>query len=243
MATIDGVDDLRIGAIVRAVRHKQRLRQSDLAALAGVSQETVSLIELGRLELLTLRTLRRVAGAAGVRLPLEARWRGGEADQLLDRAHAELSARCASVLSRYGWVMVPEMTFSRYGERGSIDILGWHPIHRALLVIEGKTRILDVQATLAGVDRKARLAPSLVKERGWHPRSAGRILVAADLKANRGVSRQHDILFRSALPGTSWEARAWVRRPSGSFRGVWFLALTTRDGRNRNSVTPRRVRL
>src|SRR5438552_3191480 len=117
------MDDLRLGAAVRAIRHRLRLRQSDVAAIAGVSQETVSLIELGRLDRLTIHTLRAVCTAVGVRLALAPGWRGGEVDRLLDRAHAELAAACGTVLQRNGWAVVPELTFSRYGERGSIDLV------------------------------------------------------------------------------------------------------------------------
>ena len=37
-----------------------------------------------------------------------------------------------------GWEVVPEATFNEFGERGSIDILAFHPKHGALLVVEVK---------------------------------------------------------------------------------------------------------
>ena len=43
------MDDLRAGSVVRAVRHRLRLRQLDVAQIAGVSQLTVSLVEAGQL--------------------------------------------------------------------------------------------------------------------------------------------------------------------------------------------------
>jgi transcriptional regulator with XRE-family HTH domain len=57
------MDDLRVGAIVRAVRRRRGLRQADVARLAGVAQSTVSEIERGRLEPLCLRTIRNVCSA------------------------------------------------------------------------------------------------------------------------------------------------------------------------------------
>ena len=186
--------------------------------------------------------MRAVTAAVGIKLDLEPRWRGGQVDRLLDRAHAELADTCARVLHRAGWDLLPELTFSRYGERGSIDLLAWHPPSRALLVIEVKTRILDLQATLAGIDRKCRLAPSLVVSRGWHAASVSRVLVAAELRANRSIVARHSSLLRAAMPAGSWEIRKWLRRPSGPVGSIWFLSLSGGAGAKRDSVTRLRVR-
>lgn len=35
-----------------------------------------------------------------------------------------------------GWELVPEVSFSIYGERGVIDVLLWHPVARVLVVVE-----------------------------------------------------------------------------------------------------------
>ena len=68
--------------------------------------------------------------------------------------------------------MQPEVSCSIWGERGSIDLLAWQPRRRALLVIEVKTEITDVGATLATLDRKRRLAPAIVRElEGWTDRA------------------------------------------------------------------------
>jgi len=236
------MDDVRVGALVRAVRQRMGLRQSDVAAAARVSQKTVSLIESGRLNEVTVRTLRIVLEPLRIRLGFLALWQGGEADRLLDASHAALVDACARVLRRHGWEVIVELTFSRYGERGSIDLVGWHPGTRALLVIEVKSRILDVQATLAGLDRKARLAPQLVRDRGWRPVMTARLLVVADTKANRSVVARHEALFASVLPLRSRAIRSWVRRPAGSIAGVWFLATSTRVTGRRSSVPRQRVR-
>ena len=42
------------------------------------------------------------------------------------------------------WVVRPEVSFSIYGERGVIDVLAWHPARRAILVIELKTELVDI---------------------------------------------------------------------------------------------------
>ncbi len=218
------------------------LRQSDVAALARVSQRTVSLVEAGRLDGLTMHTLRAVTDALRIRLVLLAQWRGGDADRLLDAAHAGLVDSCARTLGRCGWQVVAELTFSRYGERGSIDLVAWQSEARALLVVEVKSRILDVQATLAGLDRKGRLALLLVRGHGWRPVSTSRLLVAADIKANRSVLTRHAALFETALPLRSRAIRSWVRRPDGPVAGVWFLSSSTGAAGRRGSGPRQRVR-
>ena len=52
------------------------------------------------------------------------------------------------------WMLAPEVSFSVYGERGVIDILAWHPGRRALLVIELKTDLVDMNELLGTFDRK-----------------------------------------------------------------------------------------
>jgi len=70
------------------------------------------------------------------RIDLVPRWRGGDLDQLIDTRHAgmveTLVRRLASLPD---WIVQPEVMFSIYGERGSIDVIAWHPGRRALLAI------------------------------------------------------------------------------------------------------------
>ena len=49
-------------------------------------------------------------------------------DRLVDDRHAVLVAAAGSLLTRAGWEVLPEVTYSRYGERGSIDLVAWHAI-------------------------------------------------------------------------------------------------------------------
>jgi transcriptional regulator with XRE-family HTH domain len=50
---------------VRALRRRRRWRQEDLARACGLSRTTISRIELGNGDLLTVRTLDQVAAALG----------------------------------------------------------------------------------------------------------------------------------------------------------------------------------
>ena len=133
------MDDLRVGALVRAVRHRMGWTQRQLASRAGVSQGLVSLLERGRLDLLSVRNTRKVGAALEVHLPFTPRWRGGDAVRLLDEGHSSIVEHIVRALRRSGWEVVVEYTFNHFGERGSVDVLAWHPLHRALLLLEVKT--------------------------------------------------------------------------------------------------------
>jgi hypothetical protein len=72
----------------------------------------------------------------------------------------------------------PEVSFNHYGDRGSCDLVALHPGAQALLVVEVKSRLGDVQDTLRRLDTKARLGPMLAEQLGWpRPQLVGRALV------------------------------------------------------------------
>jgi transcriptional regulator with XRE-family HTH domain len=139
------VDALRFGRLVRVLRQRARLRQRDLAARAGVSPTYIARLEQGDAGSMRLATLRDVGAELGVRVELDARWRGGDEDRLLDAGHASLVDAVVGRLRRLGWDVVAEYSFNRYGDRGAVDVLAWHAARRALLIVEVKTKLLDLQ--------------------------------------------------------------------------------------------------
>jgi hypothetical protein len=174
-----------------------------------------------------------VLTAVEARLVLSVTWRGGRIDRLLDERHAAISERLIRLLTVLGWIVRAEVSYSHYGERGSMDIVAWHPARRVLAVIEVKTSIESVEETLRKLDEKGRLAPATVKERfGWQPVHVSTILVIhGDRTARRRVA-SHIGLFDAALPARSTAVRRWLREPSGSIRGRWFLSpINGRDDR------------
>jgi transcriptional regulator with XRE-family HTH domain len=167
------MDDVRVGSIIRSVRIRRGMRQSDVAAAAAVSQGLVSAIEGGDIEATSLRLLRRVAAAVGVSIQLELRWRGADLAKLLDERHASIVRQVVERLTGLGWIVLPEQTFNIRGERGSIDVLCWFPASRAVLVVEVKTRLVDLQDLLSTLDRKRRLVHVIAQEAGWRPLQVG----------------------------------------------------------------------
>jgi transcriptional regulator with XRE-family HTH domain len=224
-AAIDtcGVDDLAFGAVVRAVRTRRKLSQQALAELAGVSHGTISLIERGHSEKLSLAVLRRIAGSLEVRVDLNARWRGGELERLLSRRHSLLAERVAAFLTSFpGWAVDPEVSFSVYGERGIIDQLAWHEATCHLLVIELKTEFVDVNETIGTLDRKHRLAATVAASRGWRPTFVSVWLIVADSATNRRHGAEHRTLLRSRFTADGRRLRGFLECPSEPTAGLAF---------------------
>jgi transcriptional regulator with XRE-family HTH domain len=221
------VTDPQLGRSVRAVRIRRRWRQADLAAAAGVSQQTVSRIEAGRLEGVTLGVLRRVLAALGMRLAIAARWEGAELDRLLGARHSAMHEEMARLFETLpDWIEAPEASFAIYGERGVIDILAWHAPTRSLLVIELKTELVDLQETVGTLDRKVRLAARVAAERGWNPATVSSWLVVAEGSTNRRRVAAHRAMLRAAFPGDGRSIQAWLRAPAGRVAALSFLPAT-----------------
>ncbi len=215
----------RIGRGVRALRRRRGWRQSDLAASANVSRSVVGRIENGECREVAIGVLERVVSAVGGTLDVFVRYQGEALDRLLDESHARLVEAVVARLRLLGWEVAVEVTFSRYGERGSIDVLAWHPPTRALAVFEMKSVTPDMQAMLAGLDRKVRLAPTIARERGWEPSCVARILVLGDTSTNRRRLARFAGTAGAVLPAGTWQVRHWVEDPTApGVSGIWFLA-------------------
>jgi transcriptional regulator with XRE-family HTH domain len=219
----DGMDDRRLGAAFRAVRIRRGWRQEDLSRRANLSRGTVSRIERGHVEELSVGTIRRLAAALDIRVELRAWWRAGDLDRLLNAKHSALAEEVTRHIGGLpSWVLAPEVSFAIFGERGVIDILAWHPGRRALLVIELKTDIVDVNELLGTLDRKRRLAAIIAADRGWNPLTVSCWLIVAAGRTNQARVAAHRALLRAALPESGPVMRRWLRDPVGSIAAYSF---------------------
>ena len=219
------MDGRRLGLVIRALRRRRGWRQLDLARAAAVSQSTVSAVERGHLDTLSLRTIKAVVAALDGRLVHEVRWRGGHIERLMDEGHASLASEVVGILADRGWQVRVEVSYSHFGERGAIDILAWHATSRTLLVVELKTELTSIESTLRKLDEKERLATSVARERfGWRPVAVGVMLIVREGPTDRARARRAEVLLAAALPSRSVAARAWLRNrgvasaDSGSYR-------------------------
>jgi transcriptional regulator with XRE-family HTH domain len=228
------VTDIELGRALRAIRHRRGWTQAEVAARAGVQQSVISIAERGQIEGMSVRSLRSICAALEVRLLFTPSWRGGEIDRLLDEAHEVVTSATVRLLRRLGWQVVVELTFSRYGERGSIDVLGLRPDRRAAVVNECKTELASTEQLNRGVDRKVRLAPALIEERfGWRPTVVGRLVVFAEDSSNRRRVARASVL-ETSYPARGRAVADWLRDPVGPMSGLVFLSpISGRDGRQR----------
>jgi transcriptional regulator with XRE-family HTH domain len=238
------MDRVSVGNTFRAIRIELRLRQSDVAARAKVCQSTVSDLECGRFGAFSIDTYCRIADAIGADIRLAPQWRGAKLDRLLDRRHALLQNEVVGLLDRAGWQVSSETSFNHFGDRGSVDVLAWRPDVGALLIVEIKSEIANLEETLRVLDMKSRVVPGLVRrEKSWRPLVVGTVLVLPDATTHRSLVARHAALVSASLPARTLEMRRWLAEPSGSIRGVWFLGGTGPGGAMLNVKLSRRVRI
>jgi transcriptional regulator with XRE-family HTH domain len=235
------VDVIRFGRGIRALRRRRGWRQADLGAAAGVSRAAVSRIELGLGDRLTVRSLEAVAAAAGARFDIRLSWNGEALDRLLDVAHAHLVEMVVTRLEASGWEAVPEVSFAIASERGSIDILAFHPQTGSLLVVEVKSVVPDIQAMLGSLDRKARLGRGIGRERGWTVTTVSRLLVVGEDRTARRRIAAFEATFQRAFPLRGGALDRWLRSPDPSkpIAGLRFLS-GARHTSTRHRISGRR---
>ncbi len=235
---VHGVDDQRMGALLRAIRVQRRRRQQDMAQAAGVSPASISRAERGAMSGLTLGSVRSIAAAYGVRVELQPRWRGGDLDRLLAAGHSAMHDVLARKLARHpGWQVTHEATYAFGAERGAIDALCWHPGARLLLIIELKTQVVDVNELLSAMDRRRRLARRMAADRGWigarkedadavsdpsvarakvreeHGITVATWVLLAEGRTNRRRAAAHAAVLSESFPGTRERLAAILRDP------------------------------
>jgi transcriptional regulator with XRE-family HTH domain len=238
------MDDLRFGTAIRLVRQRRGWRQRDLADRSGVSQTVISRMERGHLGRHSIDDVRAVAAALEIRVDLVPRWRAGDLDRLLSRGHSALHESVARMFRDLlpAWVLAPEVSFAIYGERGVIDILAWHPGRRALLVIELKTDLADMNELIGTFDRKRRLARPIALDRGWDPVTVSAWLIVVGSRTNRRRVAAHGAMLRGALPDDGRVVRRWLHDPIRAVSGLSFWTDSLGETGRPTSRPIRRVR-
>lgn len=230
------MDVIRFGLGIRALRRRRGWTQEKLATEAGISRSAIQRIERGHAADVAVDKLMRLTAALGATISVRILWQGEAFDRLLDADHATLVEATLDLLQREGWELATEVSYNLARERGSIDILAFHAATGTLVVIEVKSVVPDLQAMLHGIDRKARIAPRIARERGWDVRTVARLLVLPDDRTARRRVGSHAATFATALSARTIEVRRWLRSPSGPLAGILFL------GRPAASVGRHRVR-
>jgi hypothetical protein len=186
--------------------------------------------------------LTSVAEALEADVDVRLRWHGEGLDRLLDAAHAGLVEQIVALLRREGWEAAVEVSFSMWGERGSVDVLARHIRTGIVLVVEVKSVVPDSQAMLHGLDRKARLAPEVAGARGWPCSAVGRLLVVGESSTSRRRISALGLTYAVAFPTVGWAVRRWLHEPKGTMAGLLFLPYARRDVTSVRSNGVQRVR-
>lgn len=237
------MDDQRVGASVRALRLRRGLRQVDACAKAGISRTAAMRIEAGRLDRVAFGDIRRYASALGARFDGSVLWQGADLDRMLNRGHARLHEAMATWLGAVGgWLVVPEVSFAYDGERGVIDIVAWQAASRTMLLIELKTRIVDVNDLMATMDSRRRIAPRIARDHGWESLSIGVWVAVAPGRTNARVLAEHATTLRAKFPADGRAMRRWLTMPTGPIAALSFLPQVWLGDLGRDATTPRRVR-
>jgi len=211
------------------------MTQAHLAAIARVPRRDVQRVEAGLAGLVMLERLRRIFEAAGGGGRFSIWWRGADADRLIDERHAGLVERAVATFLRRGWTTAVEVSFSEFGERGSIDILAAHEAFRSVAICEVKSDIGAFEQMNRVLDAKERLGPKIAeREVGWRPLIVGRLLILADHSTNRRLVSRHEQTMAAIYPARGPEVRAWLHLPERPLRGIWFLS----DAPRRGGISP-----
>jgi len=123
-------------------------------------------------------------------------------------------------MTRYRWVAPAEVTYSEFGERGSIDLFGLLEEALAVAVCEVKSAIGSLEELNRTLDAKVRLAPKLCKDRyGWSPRYVGRLLIVPEVSTIHRIIAAHRQTMDTLYPARGREIHAWLREPDRSISG------------------------
>lgn len=228
--------DLEVGRLLRMLRIRHGWRLRDVAERCGLSTTTIGRTELGSIA--SLSVIRAHAAVLDLRIEWRVVGRGGDVARLLDQEHAAMVETLAGYLTRAGWLVEPESSYSEYGERGRIDLLAFEPASHVLAVVEVKTELADLQDLFGGLSAKARLAPRIGRRRGWQDSGVVTVLAVAATGPNRSIVGNHPTLF------SPFEHR-WLRgqrlpRLEGDRLILWIPAATA--GRSSWLAGRRRVR-
>jgi transcriptional regulator with XRE-family HTH domain len=218
-------EDERLGRLLKLIRTRTGLTQVQLAARAGVPLPALKRVEAGAAGNVRLDRIRSLYEAVDGRARTTAWWNGAAADRLLDERHAAIVEIVVRLFRERGWEVFVELSFSEFGERGSIDVFGLLPSLAAVAVCEVKSIIGSLEETNRTLDAKVRLAPTITFKRlGWRPRVVGRVLIMpGDMTLRRSVER-HASTMNAIYPGRSREVRAWLRNPAESMSAIWFVS-------------------
>ncbi|MGZ6256697.1 MAG: helix-turn-helix domain-containing protein [Candidatus Limnocylindria bacterium] len=105
--------DLELGRLLRMLRIRRAWRLRDMAGRCGLSRATIGRHELGSIG--SVSVIRTHAAALDIRVEWRVVGRGSDVARLLDEEHAAIVETLAARMTRAGWQVEAEASFSEYG--------------------------------------------------------------------------------------------------------------------------------
>lgn len=166
---------IRFGAVIRGARRARDWTQDELGRKARVSQSVVAAVESGAGA--RIDTLVRICEALDGELVLEATLPfAGDGARQADRGHARCVGSVRRLLEAAGHACATEQEVLDGPWRGWIDLVGYDPALRRLIIVEVKTELHDAGALERQVERYVRLSLGVARRHSW---SVGEIAVVA----------------------------------------------------------------
>jgi len=201
---------LDFGRAVAEERRRRGWTMRVLAESARISAQTIVGIEAGRPA--SMDVVGRLAVALGIRIEVEsgpARRRSREPSDVVHSAMGEYEAR---LLALHGFKLAIDHPYQHFQFAGRADVLAWRRDPPALLHIENRTRLPDLQQVAGSFNAKCTyLAAVLAREIGVR-RFESQTHVIAGLWSSEviHVVRLRPATIRTLCPDPDDRLRAWL---------------------------------
>ena len=191
-----------LGQSLRASRTRRGLTQESLASRAGISRSTVSRVERGQSESITVGSIQRVAHALG--RPLDLRLARDASEEPADAGHLAMQELLVRTGRAAGLIPVLEMPTRPANPSHSTDVGLRDDRRRILLLLEAWNTFGDIGSAIRSSDRKRSEADAMSIGRWGEP--AHRVAVGWIVRSsarNRALLARYPSIFAVRFPGSS----------------------------------------
>ncbi len=232
---------MRLGDVIHEERGRRRWTLRELGDRARLSAAAVYSIEAGRAA--SVDSYARVAHALGLQLDVKlAPDRPRAAAQRLDEdpVHAAMGELEARILRGQGFELALDEPYQHFQFAGRADVVAWDRERRALLHVENKTRLPNVQESLGSYTAKRAYLGAILAERlgvgRW--RSETHVLAALWSAEMLHVLRLRHATFDSVCPDRPDAFAAWLdgHPPAAGRNSILVVLDPAATGRQRGWV-------
>ena len=197
----------QLGGDLRASRLRRRVLQRELGDIVGVTQVTISRLELGRGGSLSLDVWQRAFAALDRQLVLNAT--RDQLEQPADAGHLQIQELLLRLGRRVGYKGSFELATRPAEPSRSVDVGLRDDRRRRLVLVECWNTIGDVGAAVRSTNRKlAEAAQLAVAIGGDRPYAVAACWVVRATTRNRALVARYPEVFVAKFPGSSL---GWVR--------------------------------